>query len=114
MTDINQFTKGRAVDVLIVGAGPTGYMAASTLARYGVAFRIVDKRPTRVDRGHASGLQPRILEIMHTLGMRSDFAKHGKPLTEVSFWYRKGSTLERFKDSPEPEIIDATHTRTWS
>ena len=44
-------------DVLIVGAGPTGYMAALTLARYGVDLRIIDKRPIRIQVGHASGTQ---------------------------------------------------------
>ena len=49
------FAKGNAADVLIVGAGPAGLMAATTLARYGVSFRIIDKRPQRVLLGHASG-----------------------------------------------------------
>ena len=44
------------VDVLVVGAGPTGLMAASTLARYGVDLRIIDKRSLRVQAGHASCL----------------------------------------------------------
>jgi 2-polyprenyl-6-methoxyphenol hydroxylase-like FAD-dependent oxidoreductase len=33
-----------SMDVLVVGAGPVGYMAAVTLARYGIDFRIIDKR----------------------------------------------------------------------
>ena len=44
-----------AVDVLIVGAGPAGYMAAVTLARYGVSFRIIDQRAERIQTGHAGG-----------------------------------------------------------
>lgn len=42
-------------DVLIIGAGPAGCMAASTLARYGVDFRLFDKNPARTQTGHASG-----------------------------------------------------------
>jgi hypothetical protein len=30
-------------------------MAASTLARYGIDFRLVDKRAARTQAGHASG-----------------------------------------------------------
>ena len=41
------------VNVLIVGAGPTGLMAATTLTRYGVDVRIIDKRSSRVQAGHA-------------------------------------------------------------
>ena len=46
------------VDVLIVGAGPAGYMAAVTLARYGVNFRIIDQRAERIQTGHAGGKSP--------------------------------------------------------
>jgi phenol 2-monooxygenase len=42
-------------DVIIVGAGPAGCMAAATLQRYDIDFRLIDKRPTRTQTGHASG-----------------------------------------------------------
>ena len=47
------FIQGQT-DVLIVGAGPAGCMAASTLARYGIDFRLIDKRAARTQAGHAS------------------------------------------------------------
>ena len=37
-------TKETTVDVLIIGAGPAGLMAANALARAGVSVRVVDKR----------------------------------------------------------------------
>lgn len=40
-----------SVDVLVVGAGPAGCMAAVTLARYGVDFRIIDQRSERIRGG---------------------------------------------------------------
>jgi ribulose 1,5-bisphosphate synthetase/thiazole synthase len=40
---MNGFIQGQT-DVLIVGAGPAGCMAASTLAIYGIDFRLIDKR----------------------------------------------------------------------
>lgn len=46
------------VDVLIVEAGPAGFMAALTLARYGVDFRLIDQRPERIQTGHAGGEEP--------------------------------------------------------
>ncbi|EIM80353.1 uncharacterized protein STEHIDRAFT_68295 [Stereum hirsutum FP-91666 SS1] len=50
------------VDVLIIGAGPAGVMAANALAMAGVDVRIVDKRPTKVMAGQADGIQPRTIE----------------------------------------------------
>lgn len=43
-------------DVLIIGAGPAGCMAATTLSRYGIDFRLFDKNPLRTQTGHASGM----------------------------------------------------------
>ena len=39
------------VDVLVVGAGPTGLILAAQLQRYGVSFRIIDRA---LDRAHES------------------------------------------------------------
>ena len=106
--DSQQFAKGKAVDVLIVGAGPTGLMAAATLARYGVPFRAIDKRPQQVIRGHAGGIQPRTAEILHSLGFQPTLAIHGSALAETSFWSGTKSGIQRAKSSPEPEVINAT------
>lgn len=106
--DMQQFAQGKAVDVLVVGAGPTGLMAAATLARYGITFRLIDKRPQQILCGHASGLQPRTAEIMHSLGFQHNLAKRGHALTEISFWFGTKSGLQRSKSSPETEVIHAT------
>lgn len=50
-------TKESNVDVLIVGAGPAGYMAATWMARAGVNARIIDKRGNKIFAGQADGLQ---------------------------------------------------------
>jgi 2-polyprenyl-6-methoxyphenol hydroxylase-like FAD-dependent oxidoreductase len=59
----------RNTDVLIVGAGPSGLMAAVCLARLGVDVIVVDGKgePTRESR--ALALQARSLEIYDQLGL---------------------------------------------
>lgn len=56
-------------DVLVVGAGPSGLMAAVCLARLGVAVTVVDGKagPTRESR--ALALQARSMEIYSQLGL---------------------------------------------
>lgn len=56
-------------DVLIIGAGPTGLMAAVVLARRGVNAVIVDRKggPTRESR--ALAVQARTMEIYDQLGL---------------------------------------------
>ncbi|OQD74232.1 hypothetical protein PENANT_c184G09222 [Penicillium antarcticum] len=39
------------IDVLIIGAGPAGLMAAWWMARCGIKARIIDKRGTKVING---------------------------------------------------------------
>ncbi|RCK58912.1 Phenol 2-monooxygenase [Candida viswanathii] len=80
-------------DVLIIGAGPSGYMCATWLARCGIPFRIIDKRSNEVFAGQADGLQSRTLEIFKSFSDRSfDFAtldqgwKVANHVTEMCFW----------------------------
>ena len=74
-------------DVLVVGAGPSGLMTSLILARCGIKdLVIIDKRANRVRTGHASGLQPRSLEILHTVGILQDLLPGAGAVVETAFW----------------------------
>lgn len=57
------------LDVLIVGAGPTGLLLANELARHGVTPRIIDRAPAPATTSRALVVQPRTLEIFDDLGV---------------------------------------------
>jgi 2-polyprenyl-6-methoxyphenol hydroxylase-like FAD-dependent oxidoreductase len=59
----------KIVDVLIVGAGPTGLTLACELRRRGIQIRLIDKMPARTTQSRALGLQARSLEIFEKLGV---------------------------------------------
>jgi 2-polyprenyl-6-methoxyphenol hydroxylase-like FAD-dependent oxidoreductase len=64
-------------DVLIAGAGPVGLALALELQRFGIRFRIVEKKPQRSTTSKALGLQPRLSEIFAILGIEDRFAARG-------------------------------------
>lgn len=66
------------VEVLIVGAGPTGLALACDLARRGVQFRIVDKADVYFIGSKGKGLQPRSLEVMDDFGIVDQVLRNGK------------------------------------
>ncbi|RCK66355.1 Phenol 2-monooxygenase [Candida viswanathii] len=85
--------KESQTDVLIIGAGPSGFMCATWLARCGIPFRIIDKRSTEVFAGQADGLQCRSLEIFKSFSEKCfDFAtldqgwKVANHMIEMCFW----------------------------
>lgn len=67
------------VDVLIVGAGPTGLMLAAQLERFGVRFRIVDRATDRARESRALAVQARTLELLDALGLADALVARGNP-----------------------------------
>jgi 2-polyprenyl-6-methoxyphenol hydroxylase-like FAD-dependent oxidoreductase len=70
--------KNGNVQVLIIGAGPTGLTLACDLARRKVSFRIIDKAPQFFIGSKGKGLQPRSLEVFDDLGIVEEILRLGK------------------------------------
>jgi phenol 2-monooxygenase len=82
---VNVNTFPDKVDVLIVGAGPAGLMAANALSNYGVNIRVIDQRPRSVPAGQADGIQPRTTEVLQSYGLAARLLKEGNQMWCVSF-----------------------------
>ena len=72
--------------VLIIGAGPTGLTVAVELARRGVDFLLVDKRPEPLPWDRATVIHSRTLEIFDSLGIIDEFLQRGHRMNGVSFF----------------------------
>ena len=66
------------VEVLIVGAGPTGLTLACELARRGVAHRLIERRDGPAEGSRGKGVQPRSLEVLGNLGVADALIAHGR------------------------------------
>ncbi|CAF3543193.1 unnamed protein product [Rotaria socialis] len=81
------------VDVLIVGAGPAGLMAAHALSSFGISVRVIDQRPNSVIAGQADGIQPRTIEVLQSYGLASRLIKEGNQMWEHSFWMHDSNEM---------------------
>jgi 2-polyprenyl-6-methoxyphenol hydroxylase-like FAD-dependent oxidoreductase len=65
------------LDVLVVGAGPTGLTLAAQLRAFGAMTRIVDRQLDRVHESRALAMQPRTLEVLRGLGVAQELVGRG-------------------------------------
>ena len=87
------------LDVLIVGAGPAGAVAAVVLARAGVRVRIVDR--ATFPRGKLCGdtVNPGALARLQALGLAADLEVRGLPVAGMLVTGERGVAIEgRYPD----------------
>ncbi len=75
------------VDVLIVGTGPAGMLAAAQLSQFpGITTRIVERRAGRLPIGQADGIQARSVETFQAFGFAERIIAEAYRITEMAFW----------------------------
>lgn len=75
-----------SIDVLIVGAGPTGLMLANQLARRGIRATIIDRHSGPAQQTRAMAVQARTLEIYSKLGLAHRALELGTPGNGANMW----------------------------
>jgi 2-polyprenyl-6-methoxyphenol hydroxylase-like FAD-dependent oxidoreductase len=72
------------IDVLIVGAGPTGLVLALWLTQMGVRVRIVDKAAQPGTTSRALAVQARTLELYRQPGLADAVVARGRKVLAVN------------------------------
>lgn len=74
-----------AVEVAVVGGGPTGMLVACELALAGVRVRLFERRTEPVRESRALTMHPRSLEVLALRGLEERFLSRGRPLPTGHF-----------------------------
>jgi len=69
--------------VLVVRAGPIGLVLAIELARRGVPFHLVDRRPEPLGRDRAIVVKSRSLELLADMGLADTFLRRGRAIRGI-------------------------------
>ena len=75
------------MDVLIVGSGPAGMIAAAQLSQFpDVNTRLIERRDGRLPLGQADGIQARSVETFQAFEFAEELIREAYHLTEMCFW----------------------------
>jgi 2-polyprenyl-6-methoxyphenol hydroxylase-like FAD-dependent oxidoreductase len=90
----------KAIDVLIVGAGPVGLFFANECARRALRWRLIEARASQSLHSRALAIFPRTLEIFDMAGVVTPFIEAANRVTSVAV-QTHGHMLARMPFTPE-------------
>jgi len=73
-------------EVLVVGAGPVGLVAAVFLQEHGVRVEIVDMHQRTTQHSYALAIHPRTLRALDGAGLSDALLRAGRKLTKVAYY----------------------------
>jgi 2-polyprenyl-6-methoxyphenol hydroxylase-like FAD-dependent oxidoreductase len=73
-------------EVLVVGAGPVGLVAALFLQQQGVRVEIVDMHQRTTQHSYALAIHPRTLRVLEQAGLAEGLIAAGRTLTKVAYY----------------------------
>ena len=73
-------------EVLVVGAGPVGLVAALFLEQHGVRVEVVDMHRRTTQHSYALAIHPRTLRVLDEAGLSEPLIGSGRRLTKVAYY----------------------------
>ncbi len=73
-------------EVLVVGAGPVGLVAALFLQQHGVRVEVVDMHQRTTQHSYALAIHPRTLRVLDEAGLADGLIGAGRTLTKVAYY----------------------------
>ncbi|WP_405863009.1 FAD-dependent oxidoreductase [Streptomyces sp. NBC_01515] len=101
------------VDVLIVGAGPTGLTLGIDLARRGVDALVVEKADVLFPGSRGKGIQPRTMEVFDDLGVIDAILTQGGAYPVGAVWQDGRKVGEHQMFDPSETDPDTPYGTPW-
>ncbi|MFF5427760.1 MULTISPECIES: rifampin monooxygenase [unclassified Streptomyces] len=93
------------IDVIVVGAGPTGLMLAGELRLHGVRVLVLDKEAEPTRQSRAQGLHVRSIEVMAQRGLLERFLPLGRQITAGGFFAGLGKAWPEWMDTAHSYVL---------
>ncbi|MGW6911861.1 FAD-dependent oxidoreductase [Streptomyces sp. NPDC054940] len=101
------------IDVLIVGAGPTGLALGVDLARRGVDALVVERAEGLFPGSRGKGIQPRTMEVFDDLGVLDAIRAAGGGYPVGMIWQDGKQVGEHQMFDPAEATEDSPYTEPW-
>ncbi|GGL76060.1 hypothetical protein GCM10010129_19650 [Streptomyces fumigatiscleroticus] len=101
------------MDVLIVGAGPTGLTLGIDLARRGVDALVVERAAALFPGSRGKGLQPRTMEVFDDLGVLDAIRAAGGTYPAGMIWQDGRRVGEHRMFDPAEPTEDSPYNEPW-
>ncbi|SEB04884.1 FAD-dependent monooxygenase [Pedobacter hartonius] len=99
-------------EVIIIGAWPTGLMAASQLARFGIGFMIFDHKADPSEESRAMVMTARSLEIYQQMGLEDVVFRKGLMFKDIRLFIDGENIVDLSVDEAGRGLTDFPYTFT--
>jgi 3-(3-hydroxy-phenyl)propionate hydroxylase len=111
---ISSAAKPNDYQVVVVGFGPAGAVAASLLGQRGIRTLAIDRLRTVYDKPRAIAMDHEILRLLDNLGIADRILPHVAPFPASQHFGAAGQLIRRIDMVPEPYPLGYTPTMVFT
>ncbi len=100
--------------VVVVGFGPSGAVAASLLGHHGIKSLVIDKQRAVYDKPRAIAIDHEIMRLLDNLGVADQVLPHVAPFHASEHFGAEGQLIRRIDTVPEPYPLSYVPTMVFT